>query len=82
MDWDSLSGLRLQIVIQVEPFKQALPYIFRYIGLFRRRMHKLNGSLRGVQDDTAVITSFKMFFKFLTKSRGKIPIDIGRQGSQ
>jgi hypothetical protein len=45
-------------------------------------MDQLNGSLGGVQDDTAVIAAFEMLLKLLAKTRSKVAINIGGQGSQ
>jgi hypothetical protein len=82
MDAILSSGCRLQVIVQAQPFEQALTHIFRQVGFFDRGMDQLDGPLGGVQYDTAVIAAFEMLLKLLAKTRGKVAIDIGRQGSQ
>jgi hypothetical protein len=66
----------IQVIVQIEAFEEAFAHVFGDIQFFEGSMHKVDRPPGGVQDNTAIITTGEVLFKFLAKFRVEFTINI------
>jgi hypothetical protein len=76
MERKKLFGFWSQVVVQIEAFEEAFAHILGDVQFFDGSMHKVNRSPGGVQDNTAIITTGEVLFKFLAKFRVEFTVNI------
>jgi hypothetical protein len=70
------SGFWIQVIVQIEAFKEAFAYIIGQVRHFDGSMYEIDRPLGGIQNNTTIVTPGKVFFDFLAKFGGKLAIDI------